>query len=71
MKGLNKAQNMTENFLENQSRKYRIEYGHVCSQIRVLQGQPDSPEKEEQLRMLERKKAYLEDQIEKFQSQGF
>lgn len=71
MNGFNKAYDKLERGCEMQSAKLQRDYRDVCSQIRFLQGNTDTPEKEEKLRMLERKKAYLEEQIEKFQSQGF
>lgn len=68
---MKKLENKMRSAYEMQYAKLQRDYRDVCSQIRFLQGNTDTPEKEEKLRMLERKKAYLEEQIEKFQSQGF
>lgn len=42
---------------------YKEKLDEVCAQISTLQGNADSPEKEEELKLLELKKSVLEDKI--------
>lgn len=42
---------------------YKEKLNEVCAQISVLQGNPDTLEKEDELKLLELKKSVLEDKI--------
>lgn len=60
--------NMSE--AKRQYRNYNLDYNSVCFQIECLQNEPDSPDKEEKLNFLLRKKAYLEERIQNYGSYG-
>ena len=67
-KFLKESPQKMEDAMKRQCRKDKLDYRSVCFEIESLKNEADSPEKEEKLNHLLRKKEYLEERIQKYES---